>query len=86
MKQLEKDELLRQLNERQMKLAAIMAESDAHASKCVKLGLSFAETYPEDYAAYVNAREEYNANEIEIARIEAIDVATEEHHDVMEEA
>lgn len=81
MKQSEKDELLRQLNERQMELSAIMAESDAHASKCVKLGLSFADTYPDDHAAYVKAREEYNANEAEIARIEAIVVEPDEHHE-----
>lgn len=73
MKQSEKDELLRQLNERQLQLAATMSQSDAHASKCIKLGLNFAETYPNDYAAYTAAREEYNANEDEITRINAIE-------------
>ena len=74
MTKFEKDELLRQLNEKQLQLASVMSQSDAHASKCIKLGLNFSETYPNDYQAYVNAREEYNINEVEIARIEAIEV------------
>lgn len=84
MKQFEKDELLRQLNEKQLQLASVMSQSDAHASKCIKLGLNFSETYPSDYQAYVNAREEYNTNEAEIARIEAIEVESEEHHEEVE--
>ena len=32
MKQFEKDELLRQLNEKQLQLASVMSQSDAHAS------------------------------------------------------
>lgn len=78
MKQFEKDELLRQLNEKQLQLAAVMSEGDAHASKCIKLGLNFSETYPNDYQAYVNAREEYNANEKELAKLEAIEPEIEE--------
>lgn len=74
MKQFEKDELLRKLRERQLNLASVMVQSDAHASKCVKLGLNFEETYPGDYEEYVMAREEYNANEEEMARIQDIDV------------
>ena len=77
MKQEEKSELLRQLNERQLQLASIMSQSDAHASKCIKLGLNFAEEYPEDYSAYTSARKEYNNNETEIARIDAEEVEAE---------
>ena len=84
MKQFEKDELLRQLNEKQLQLASVMSQSDAHASKCIKLGLNFSETYQSDYQAYVNAREEYNVNEEEIARIEAIEVEQEERHEEVE--
>lgn len=73
MKQFEKDELLRKLRERQLHLASVMVQSDAHASKCVKLGLNFAEAYPGDYEEYVMAREEYNANEEEMARIQVIE-------------
>lgn len=63
----------------QLELLKVMSDSDAHASKCTKLGLNFAETYPDDLAAYVAAREQYNAveqalielyNELEEARRE----------------
>lgn len=84
MKQFEKDELLRQLNEKQLQLASVMSQSDAHASKCIKLGLNFSDTYPSDYQAYVKARDEYNVNEEEIARIEAIEVEPEERHEEVE--
>lgn len=84
MKQFEKDEQLRQLNEKQLQLASVMSQSDAHASKCIKLGLNFSETYPDDYLTYVKAREEYNVNEEEIARIEAIEVEQEERHEEVE--
>ena len=49
MTQIEKDELLRQIQEQQTELLATMAKSDAHASKCAKLSLTFAEEYPEEY-------------------------------------
>ena len=84
MKQFEKDELLRQLNEKQLQLASVMSQSDAHASKCIKLGLNFSDTYPSDYQTYVKAREEYNVNEEEIARIESIEVEPEERHEEVE--
>lgn len=47
----------------QLELLKVMSDSDAHASKCTKLGLNFAETYPDDLAAYETAREQYNAGE-----------------------
>lgn len=50
-----------------------MSQSDAHASKCIKLGLNFADTYPEDYAAYTAAREEYNANEAKMTELEGVE-------------
>jgi hypothetical protein len=58
---------LQQLEERQLELLSVMSESDAHAAKCAKLGKKFATAYPEDYAAYIAANEEYNANEAKIA-------------------
>jgi hypothetical protein len=58
---------LQQLEERQLELLSVMSESDAHAAKCAKLGKKFATAYPEDYAAYIAANDEYNANEAKIA-------------------
>ena len=57
MKRDERDELLRQANEQQLNLLSVMAKSDAHASKCAKLNLTFAEEYPDEYKEYCNARE-----------------------------
>ena len=54
---------------RQNELLTIMGNSDAHAAKCTKLGLNFAETYPEDYAVYTDARAEYNENEHRLATL-----------------
>ncbi len=48
-----------------------MSDSDAHASKCVKLGLNFVEQYPNEYTRYVNARTEYNNNEQELETLYA---------------
>lgn len=50
---------------------ATMKKSDAHANKCSKLGVSFAETYPEDLAEYNPANAKYNENEAEIVRLRA---------------
>ena len=77
MTQNEKDELLRQINEQQTELLATMAKSDAHASKCAKLNLTFSEEYPEEYAEYCSARERYNLNQeymqsIQNAQVEEI--------------
>lgn len=78
MKREERDELLRKANEQQLNLLSVMAKSDAHASKCAKLGLVFADEYKEEYEEYCSAREKYNANqerieELESARIEEDD-------------
>ena len=79
MTQIEKDELLRQIQEQQTELLATMAKSDAHASKCAKLGLTFAEEYPEEYAEYCFAREKYNANQERIVELESACIEEEEH-------
>lgn len=57
------------LESRQLELRAIMRNSDEHALKCAKTGLNFREAYPDDWAAYEAAREEYNANETEMAAL-----------------
>ena len=79
MKRQERDELLRKANEQQLNLLSVMAKSDAHASKCAKLGLTFAEEYPEEYAEYCSAREQYNANQDRIAELENACIEEEEH-------
>lgn len=74
MTQFERDEQVRLLNERMFALAHTMSESDAHASKCVKLGLSFKETYPEEYTMYCTARKEYNECEMRLKELENMEV------------
>lgn len=66
----EKENMLAKLREEQLRLAAVMTESDAHACKCVKLGLNFSHAYPDEFAAYVSAREKYNDNEKNISLLE----------------
>ena len=70
MKRDERDELLRQANEQQLNLLSVMVKSDAHASKCAKLGLVFADEYPDEYDEYCSAREQYNANQERITELE----------------
>ena len=79
MKREERDELLRQANEQQLNLLSVMAKSDAHASKCAKLGLIFADEYPEEYTEYCSAREKYNENQDSIAELKAACIEEEEH-------
>lgn len=78
MKREERDDLLRQANEQQLNLLSVMAKSDAHASKCAKLGLVFADEYPEEYQEYCSAREQYNTNQERIAELEASFIEEEE--------
>ena len=78
MTQNEKDELLRQIQEQQTELLATMAKSDAHASKCAKLNLTFSEEYPEEYAEYCSAREQYNNNQESIAELESACIEEED--------
>lgn len=70
MKREERDELLLKANEQQLELLSVMSKSDAHASKCAKLGLIFADEYPEEYEEYCSAREQYNTNQERIAELE----------------
>ena len=77
MKRQERDELLRKANEQQLNLLSVMAKSDAHASKCAKLNLTFAEEYPEEYAEYCSARELYNTNQERIAELESVCIEEE---------
>lgn len=79
MKRQERDELLRKTNEQQLNLLSVMAKSDAHASKCAKLGLIFADEYPEEYEEYCSAREKYNTNQCRIAELESTCIEEEEY-------
>ena len=60
-------EQINALESEQLALRSQMSASDAHAAKCVKRGISFAETYPEDLAAYNEANARFNANEEALA-------------------
>ena len=73
----EKEERMARIQERLLELASIMSKSDAHASKCVKLGLSYKDTYPNEYNEYVKAREDYNSLENEIIALESVEVEEE---------
>lgn len=67
-------EIINQINRlqsRQLQLRTIMASSDDRAAKCVKTGLSFCETYPDDFVRYQAANDEYNRNEQTLAELEA---------------
>lgn len=81
MTQEERNEKLERLNEKQMALMSVMRESDAHASKCIKLGLEFAKEYPEEYKVYEDAREKYNSNEAEIAELLSIEILEIDEHE-----
>lgn len=81
MTQEDRNERLERLNEQQMALMSIMRESDAHASKCIKLGLTFADEYPEEYKVYEDAREKYNSNEAEIAELLSIEILEIDEHE-----
>lgn len=56
-------EKINELQSRQLELRSIMASSDERAAKCFKMGTSFKDEYPEDWATYVAANNEYNENE-----------------------
>lgn len=77
MKRKEKEERKARIQERLLKLASIMSKSDAHASKCVKLGLSFKDNYPNEYKEYTKAREDYNQLEKDLAALESVEVEEE---------
>ena len=73
----EKEERMARIQERLLELASIMSKSDAHASKCVKLGLSYKDMYPDEYNEYTQAREDYNSLENEIITLESVEVEEE---------
>lgn len=77
MKRKEKEERMARIQERFLELASIMSESDAHASKCVKLGLSYKDNYPNEYKEYTKAREDYNQLEKDLAALESVEVEEE---------
>lgn len=75
---------IRTLESRQTELRNKMSESDPHLWGCLKKVLElFRQTYPEDYAAYTAANEEYNANEMKMeelrAKLEEEERAAESH-------
>ena len=73
----EKEDRIAHIQEQLLELASIMCKSDAHASKCVKLGLSYKDTYPNEYNEYVKAREDYNQLEKDLATLESVEVEEE---------
>ena len=73
----EKEERKARIQERLLELASIMSKSDAHASKCVKLELSYKDTYPNEYNEYTQAREDYNSLEKDLAVLESVEVEEE---------
>ena len=73
----EKEKRMARIQERLLELASIMSKSDAHASKCTKLGISFKDEYPDEYNEYTQAREDYNSLENEIIALESVEVEDE---------
>lgn len=65
-----KKEELSRLQARKVALLTTMQKSDAHAAKCAKLGMEFAQEYPDDYAEYVAANKEYQEVERQINNLE----------------
>ena len=72
-----KEERLTRIQERLLELASIMSKSDAHASKCVKLGLSYKDNYPNEFNEYTKAREDYNNLEKDLTALESVEVDEE---------
>lgn len=63
---------IRTLESRQTELRNKMSESDPHLWGCLKKVLElFRQTYPDDYAAYIAANEEYNVNETKMKELQA---------------
>ena len=77
MTRIEKEEKIARIQEQLLELASIMSKSDAHASKCVKLGLSYKDNYPNEYNEYIKAREDYNKLEKDLAALESAEVEEE---------
>lgn len=79
MTQEEKELRLQYLNEQQFKLKKEIERGDEHATKCVKMGISYKEEYPEEYDDYIIALEQYNSNEEELKKIKKIEVEYKEN-------
>lgn len=77
MTRVEKEDRMARIQERLLELASIMSKSDAHASKCVKLGLSYKDNYPNEYKEYTQARDDYNQLEKDLAALESVEVEDE---------
>ena len=73
----EKEERMARIQERMLELASVMSKSDAHASKCTKLGLSYKDNYPNEYDEYTQAREDYNQLEKELVALESVEIEEE---------
>ena len=73
----EKEERMARIQERMLELASVMSKSDAHASKCTKLGISYIDNYPNEYKEYIKAREDYNQYEKDLVTLESIEVEEE---------
>ena len=73
----EKEERMARIQERLLELASVMSKSDAHASKCVKLGVSYKDNYPNEYDEYTQAREDYNQLEKDLVNLESVEVEEE---------
>ena len=73
----EKEERMARIQERLLELASVMSKSDAHASKCTKLGISYKDNYPNEYDEYTQAREDYNQLEKELVALESVEVEEE---------
>ena len=73
----EKEERMARIQERLLELASVMSKSDAHASKCTKLGVSYMDNYPNEYKEYIKAREDYNQYEKDLVTLESVEVEEE---------
>lgn len=68
--------ILQACDEELLALQAAMIKSDAHASKCAKLGVSYKDTYPEEYEEYLKVNGRYN--EVESEKLAALNVEIDE--------
>lgn len=73
------------LESRKLACLGEMRASDPHAAKCQKLGLSFADEYPDEFARYRAANAEYHEADDRIAELrEQLSKMPEEGDDVRE--
>ena len=81
-------EEIKKLEERQIVLKCEMAKSDPHLWGILKKILEiFRENYPNDYAEYIAANDEFNDNEVKLSELRAklkSEKESEEHIDAPE--